>query len=128
MTYHTRIITLTYNDASVPTFETQAEIDEWHRALGRMVAYGLRTAPTDESVIEWVPMAFGTRPTEIDAAYHAPIISQPIKYEDGGARYLGSPAAKLDGFANELKNLTDGRRPFVMGAVLHGDGKWGFHS
>ena len=123
-----RLVVIDYNPANLPTFRTSAEIDEYHRALGRMLAYGL-LREAEEDTVQLVQAAFTTAPLEICATYHQPISSQRERYPDGQPKYLGSSAEHNDAFFNAVRteSLNQGR-PFVMAAILHQDGKWAFHS
>jgi hypothetical protein len=126
--YHTRIINLSYRDEDLPTFSTQEEIDAWHAAVGRMVLYGMRKEAMEDT-IQMVNMGLTTKPAELCASYHATLPACAEKYEDGHARYIGSTAELVTNATSELHNRSQAvGRSFVMAAVLHSDGKWGFHS
>ncbi len=120
---HTRVLVLNYFEDEVPLHATDKEQQEWHAALGRMVAYGLYhdRNPAEESTTQYVRLSFREQPVEIDACYHKPV--PLLRYEDGMAKFIGSP----DEVISNLSFMLSGS-PFVMGAVLHSDGKWGFHS
>ncbi len=122
---HTRVIVLNYFEDEVPLHATGKEQQEWYAALGRMVAYGLYHAnnPAEDSSTQYVRLALRKRPVEIDAVYHKPVPKQ--RYGDGTPRFLGTPEEAIK---NLCESLTEQGSQFVMGAVLHGDGKWGFHS
>ena len=122
--YHQRVVVLKYNERTIPKFQTQAEIDAWHQAVGRMVCYGL----IQDGLEDATDLVFGTitdRPLELCCGYYPAQPSYPEKYEDGYPKVLGSLASKVEQFVTMLNG---GRRPFVVGAILHSDGKWGFHS
>lgn len=123
--YHTRVFVLNYSNDSLPKFETAAEIDEYHRALGRMVAYGM--APSDEDTVTLVAAGITQNPLEVCAAYYYPLPAQ--RMENGERWYIGSASevvgTLIDTLAEKSKAL---HRPFVMAAVKHNDGKFGFHS
>ena len=122
-TYHSRVINLFYNGDKLPTFKTDEELNEWHRALGRLVAYGLqREAEAD--TVQLVEIA-ALYPVEMTAIYSRPMAALNM-HPDGYTRYLGSLAAALYDYVADCWSR-EGGRPFVIGAVLHGD-KWGFHS
>lgn len=127
-TFQRRIINLTYRSDTLPTFETQDAQDDYYRALGRMVAFGmLRSVESD--TIQVVNAAITARPLEICATYHPPVSAQPEQYADGHRKYIGSPSERTDQLITAM--LEDARKegsPFVMAAVRHGDGRWGFHS
>ena len=122
---HTRVLVLNYFEDEVPLHATDREQQEWYAALGRMVAYGLyhdkfRAA---DSTTQYVRLALRKNPVEIDAYYHKPVPQQ--RYGDGTPKFVRTAYQYL----NELRyELTTPKDCFVMGAVLHGDGKWGFHS
>lgn len=122
-TYHNRVINLFYKDSEVPMFKTDEEMNEWHRALGRLVAYGLqREAEAD--TVQLVDISTLSK-DDMTAVYSRPMAALNM-HPDGYTRYLGSPAAALYDYVADCRNREEGR-PFVLGAVLHGD-KWGFHS
>lgn len=127
-TWQKRLVVIDYNPSNLPTFGTSAEIDEYHRALGRMVAYGL-LHEAEEDTVQLVQAALATAPLEICATYHQPISSQRERYADGQPKYIGSSAERNDNFLNAVRTESLSRgRPFVMAAILHQDGKWAFHS
>ena len=120
---HTRVIVLTYFEDEVPLHATGKEQQEWYAVLGRMVAYGLyhdRNKAEDNST-QYVKLGFRKNPIEIDAVYHRPL--PQLRHEDGHAEYLGTPEEALTNLQFMLFC-----NPIVMGAVLHSDGTWGFHS
>lgn len=122
---HTRVVVLNYFEDEVPLHTTDKEQQEWYAALGRMVAYGLYNdrSKAEDSTTQYVSLGFRKKPMEIDACYHMPVL-QP-RYEVWGAKYVGT----ADQYLQELQYLlTTPKNGFVMGAVLHSDGKWGFHS
>ena len=122
---HTRVLVLNYFEDEVPLHATDKEQQEWYAALGRMVAYGLYhdRNPAEESTTQYVRLGFRENPVEIDACYHKPVLQQ--RYEDGTPKFVGTADQGL----NDLRDhLTTPKDCFVMGAVLHSDGKWGFHS
>ena len=121
---HTRVLVLNYFEDEVPLHATDKEQQEWYAALGRMVAYGLyhdkfRAA---DSTTQYVRLALRKNPVEIDAVYHKPVPQQ--RYEDGTPKFVGTAGQDI----KELREHLASSNPFVMGAVLHSDGKWGFHS
>jgi len=126
--YQRRIVNLTYFPDALPSFDNQEAQDDYYRALGRMVAFGLLRNPDDDA-IQVVNAAITNHPLEICATYHPPVPAQPERYADGHRKYLGSPGERTDTLITTM--LEDARkqgRPFVMAAVFHNDGKWGFHS
>jgi len=123
-----RIFSLSYTPEHMPTFQTQEEIDEFHRAIGRMVTYGL-TRSSRETHLELVTAQLTHAPLELCAVYHPPVLAQPHQYADGTPRYLDSPAQSTDTLIQTLgAQSAKAGRPFVMAAVRHMDGQWGFHS
>lgn len=124
-TMNQRVIKLTYFPEKLPKFETQAEIDEWHRAIGRTVVFGM--GDTGEDVVELVHAFITTNPLEIEAAYYPKIPSlNPLT---DALRYVGSNRETLDAAWKQLEvKALDIGTPFVMGAVQGSDGKFGFHS
>lgn len=126
--FHKRVFVFTYFDEDLPKFETQEEIDEWHRALGRMVAYGLNRDATEDT-IEIVTAGLTTKPLEVCAGYHARLPVTDVKDADGNLCYYKGDGAKLDTVLDQLTIKARGQhRAFVMAAVKHSDGKFGFHS
>ena len=120
--FNTRVIVLHYDSTNVPIFKTAEERHDWERALGRLVTYGLQGEGEDGTQL--VNMTFGMDPTEIQAAYYPPV---PVpRDEEGFAVYRGSPDQAVDALRERLREGSG--RPFVIGAVLHEDREWGFHS
>ena len=122
---HTRVLVLNYFEDEVPLHATDREQQEWYAALGRMVAYGLYhdKNKAEDSSTQYVRLGFRKSPVEIDACYHKPVLQQ--RYEDGTPKFVRT----ADQYLNELRyELTTPNDCFAMGAVLHSDGKWGFHS
>jgi hypothetical protein len=121
---HTRVIVLNYFEDEVQLHTNDKEQQEWYAALGRMVAYGLYhdRNPAEELTTQYVDMGFRKDPVEIDAVYHEPV-PQP-RYEDGTPKFVGT----ADQDIKELRERLASSNCFIMGAVLRGDGKWGFHS
>ena len=109
---HKRILILTYFEDEVPLHNTDKEQQEWYAALGRMVAYDLRNErnKAEHDTMQYVSLGFRNNPLEIDACYQ-----KPVSYHN---------MASLNSLGEELSR---GDR-FVMGAVLHSDGVWSFHS
>jgi len=123
--YHQMALVLNYSEDALPTFKTQAEVDAWHQALGRMVAYGLLREAEDDST-RVVAGHVGRNPAEVLMTYYPPVLA--TRDADGFTRTLNTPKGALDGV---IQNLLDKGRHgygFTMGAVLHSDGKWGYHS
>ena len=122
---HTRVVVLHYFEDEVPLHTTDKEQQEWYAALGRMVAYGLYNDrnKAEDSSTQFVRLDLRKNPVEIGACYHKQVL-QP-RYEDGEPKYVETATQYL----HELQDkLTTQKSGFVMGAVLHSDGKWGFHS
>ena len=121
-----RVVRLFWFDGAIPEFETTAELKEWHEAVGRMVTYGMHHDHDDDTV-QYVNISFSTDQREFTGAFYTTLIAQPEKYKDGGAKYIGSPLAKVDQFHDEIREF--GSRAYVLGAVKSCiDGKWKFHS
>ena len=125
-TFHTRLINLNYAQEDLPRFETDEETQRWYAAVGRMVLYGMYDQQ-DRDTVQLVSATIATNPVEMDAGYFPRVPSTTETWEDGSPRYFDSPSAKVENFLVEFRNMSDGRA-FVMGAVLHSDGKFGFHS
>ena len=121
--YHQRVFVMNYDEQSLPKFETQEELDEFHKAVGRMVCYGLMYGAQEDRV-DVVVGNLTRKPLELCCAFHE---SQEgfLRYADGSHRYTGSPFEAVSQFVDRMK----GERPFVMAAVksTHDD-KFGFHS
>lgn len=109
---HTRILVLNYFEDDVPVHDTKEEQDKWYAALGRMVAYGLRNErnKAEQDTMQYVSLGFRKNPLEIDACYESSV------------SYQNMPSL------NSLREELSRSNRFVMGAVLHSDGEWGFHS
>lgn len=122
---HTRVVVLNYFEDEVPLHTTDKEQQEWYAALGRMVAYGLYNDrnKAEDSSTQFVRLDLRKNPVEIGACYHKQV-PQP-RYDDGAPRYVGTAYQALRGLQD---TLTTPETCFVMGAVLHSGGKWGFHS
>ena len=125
-TYHTRLINLCYAQEDLPRFETDEETQRWYAAVGRMVLYGMYE-PQERDTLQLVSATIATNPVEMDAGYFPRVPTTTETWGDGSPKYLNSPSAKVENFITEFRNLSSGRA-FVMGAVLHSDGKFGFHS
>jgi len=126
--YHTRVLVLNYSDEDMPQFETQKEIDAWYQAVGRMVLYGMRKDAA-EGTIQLVTARLSKSPTELCASYYPTLPACAEKCSDGFGRYIGSMSEVVDNLTDQLHERSQEQgRAFVMGAVLHSDGTWGFHS
>ena len=124
---HVRVVRLFWFDGSLPTFENTKELKEWYEAVGRMVTYGMHDTDGKDDTVQYVSGSFCTDQREFTFAFYPTLIAQPEKYKDGGAKYIGSPLAKVDQFHDEMREY--GNHAYVLGAVKSCiDGKWGFHS
>ena len=122
--YHERILHIHYSDEDLPTFQSNEEHAAWLQAVGRMVVYGMHNNDRDE-VFELVTAGFTTNPFELDCHYW-PKLPGRIDYE---IPYETNPTVMAANMEVALRNMMPKQaRPFTIGAVLHGDGKWGFHS
>lgn len=120
-TFHTRVVVVHYDSNDVRVFETETEEEgqKWYRALGRLVAYGLQGKDRDDST-QLMSLSLGN--PEMTACYHNPL---PVPRDrDGFEIYSGSPDQAVSVMWDRLRS----EQPFVLGAVLHDDGEWGFHS
>ena len=119
---HKRILILTYFEDEVPLHNTDKEQQEWYAALGRMVAYGLRNEANkaEHDTMQYVSLGFRKNPLEIDACYNSEVVRQAE-----GKFPHDLPKQCLNTLHD---NLTMKGESFVMGAVLHSDGVWSFHS
>lgn len=127
-TFHKRVFVLTYFDEDLPKFETQEEVDDWYRALGRMVAYDLNRDDTEDT-IELVTAGLTTNPLEVCAGYHARLPVTDVYDDQGNPCFYQGDGAKLDNVLDGLAFKARGKhRAFTMAAVKHSDGKFGFHS
>lgn len=136
MSYHRRVIALSYKSESLPMFASNAEQDEFHRIIGRLVTYGMQRDASVPSQQELVTIS-AFYPEEMVAQYfpaqperNKPYPNKP--YPNSKAMYyLGSQEEELDSFINKYVTLATGTgkpRAFVLGAVKHSDGKYGTHS
>lgn len=127
-TYNEIVFRLTYSPQDLPTFETQAACDDFFKALGRMVHYAMQDNRQEQDEVRIVNAHMTTNPLEVCAAYHAALPAAEIG-EDGYPYYYrgaqGKLSAALDPLIEQSKNI---HRPFVMAAVQHQDGTFGFHS
>lgn len=124
--YHRRVIDLHYCDEDLPTFTSDAEMNAWYQALGRMVAFGMHNDKSTDTV-ELITGGLTTRPYEICLTYHPRLPAYDTWPETGEKKYLGSPDDQLHCLVKSLRDRMTGSG-FTMGAVLHNDGHWGFHS
>lgn len=123
--YHTRIFVLAYSDLALEKLRN-TNIDAFHQALGRQVAYNL-FRDRDEDMVEYVSASL--HDNEVVACHHPMLKALPEVYGDGVKRYIGSNQEQVNCFDQALRAKTqDLGRPFVLGAILHSDGQWGFHS
>lgn len=121
--YHQRVISLHYSEKDLPRFETDAEVRAWHEAVGRMVCYGLQREAQDDTV-QLVSGGLSVKPLELCLTYYEP--KMPERWEDGTRKIVNTPEGYLDDALIKLRQAAS--RSFTMAAVLHQDGKWGFHS
>ena len=123
--YHQRVIVLNYSEDDVPTFNNQKDQDAWYQALGRMVAYGMQRDAVDDST-QIVAGNLRRNPLEICLTYSPPAIAMR---DDDGYRVHSGTKSMVDHHIWEAQHhMSDTGRSFTMGAVLHSDNKWGFHS
>ena len=129
MAYHRRIFSLTYDSAQLPMFETDAEMQDYCAAVGRMVVYGLQRDAAAEASVQLVTAGITQKPLELCCAYSQPLLEKADTYRSGTPRYIDSTAQEVDIFMGTLRGRADALgRAFVMAAVKHSDGKFGFHS
>lgn len=125
--YHQRFFVLHYDEKSLPRFETDEGLQDFYAALGRMMFYGLHREAT-EDLVDIVTAGITQNPLEITAAYHRPLPARD-KWEDGTSKYIDSNSEACDELVKKLTHRArEQGRAFVMGAVKHNDGKFGFHS
>lgn len=126
--YHKRVFILHYCGEDVPMFATDAERDDYLKAVGYLVTYGM-SRDADEDMLEVVTAGLTGKPLEIDAAYHARLPVTDVKDAEGYPIFYKGDGAKLDAALDPLiGKAREKHRAFVMGAVKHNDGKFGFHS
>lgn len=123
--YHQMVLVLNYSEDTLPTFKTPAEVDAYHQALGRMVAYGMLQEAEDDST-RVVTGRTGRNPAEVLMTYYQPVLVTRDSY--GFTRTLNTPKGALDGIIGNLLDKGWHGHGFTMGAVLHSDGKWGDRS
>lgn len=110
-----RAVFINYDQTKLD-FKSTAEEDEFHKALGRLVAYNMSSNVQD--AVEYVEFFIDSN-REIKAAYYYALMANA----DG--RWTNDNL-----FCNgqrTLQSLQRGPRPFVLGARLR-DGKYTFHS
>ena len=121
MKCHNRVINLTYFEHNLPKHKSAEEVDEWHRALGRAVAYGLQRE-AEEDTVQFVHITLD-RDADMLAVYYKALPAYTMV-----AGYHGGHLADIDGALGKLKTSSEELgKPFVIGAVLS-NGKYGFHS
>lgn len=100
-------------------FETQAEMDEFHKAVGRMVM-----AMSDRSgkdVLEYVEISILDRGTELLSVFYPPLSS--------GDTLRGCNKLTDDVAIEQKLARKDLGKAFVMGGIKHEPGEpWTFHS
>lgn len=125
--YHQRFFVLHYDEKSLPKFETGAEVQDFYAALGRMMFYGLQREATEDRV-DIVTAGITQNPVEITAAYHRPLPARDT-WGDGTPKYIDSTSWACDELVKKLTHAArEQGRAFVMAAVKHNDGEFGFHS
>ena len=123
--YHQRVIILNYSEDDVPAFTNHADQNARYQALGRMVAYNLQPDAVDDST-QIVTGHLRRNPLEICLSYPPPAVAVS---DDDGYRVHSGTKSMVDHHIWEAQHhISDTGRPFTMGAVLHNDNKWGFHS
>ena len=122
--FHRRVITLTYFD--LPEFANREEQDEWHRALGRMVAYGLQRE-AENNTVQSVTLNLDPRGSgDIVGAYLPALQASEIHPEYG---FVSTENSRTFYLAEDiLQRPYTTCHAFVIGAVKDHDGKYGFHS
>jgi hypothetical protein len=127
--FHTRVLVINYSSDEIPKFATDKEHQAWLVAVGRMVVYGMGDKNDGEvDSIDLVRGGFGKNPLEFCCTYSR---SLPMygKDSEGWSVVAGSEWERLSnfesGFLDAARKLGHG---FTIGAVLHSDGEWGFHS
>lgn len=116
-TYHERVVTLNYTEKDIPKFNNQKDYDDWLKAIGRLVTYGIDPQGVDVDTVQLVNINLGQ--DESVACYYERKLQ---RNEDG--TYLCSNTSEL---SNLKLRLMEGVRAFVLGAVKSQDG-YGFHS
>ena len=121
MKCHNRVINLTYFEHDLPKHKSAEEVDEWHRALGRAVAYCMQRE-AEEATVQFVHITLD-RDADMLAVYYKALPAYTMV-----AGYHGGHLADIDGALGKLKTSSEELgKPFVIGAVLS-NGKYGFHS
>ena len=123
--YHQRVIILNYSEDDVPAFTNQADQNAWYQALGRMVAYNLQPDAVDDST-QIVTGHLRRNPLEICLSYPPPAVA--VRDDDGYRVHSGTKSMVDHHIWEAQHHMSDTGRSFTMGAVLHSDNKWGFHS
>lgn len=123
--YHQRVIILNYSEDDVPAFTNQADQNAWYQALGRMVAYNLQPDAVDDST-QIVTGHLRRNPLEICLSYPPPAVA--VRDDDGYRVHSGTKSIVDHHIWEAERRMRDTGRSFTMGAVLHNDNKWGFHS
>jgi len=115
MQMNQRMVMLTYFQGEV-RFDTQAEQDEFHKAMGRMVMAML--AQPGPEACEFVEVFIQSKSSELLGVFHPPVGLDNEASTQLQAALLQQKQARV--------RLP---KPFVMGSVKHGPGEpWTFHS
>ena len=118
MKCHNRVINLTYFEHNLPKHKSAEEVDEWHRALGRAVAYGLQRE-AEEDTVQFVHITL-SKDEEMLSSYYKPMPTTPYT--------VSRLISNIDETLSKLRGASlEHGQPFVTGAVLS-NGKYGFHS
>ncbi len=99
-------------------FDTTHDVDEFHKAVGRMVMFGLPEAGSQD--VQLIEMHVA-QDKEVTGCYHT-VVRQSDNYKDNAKFYA------LDDAITQFKQP----HPFVVGAVprkeIDGTTSWSFHS
>ena len=115
-------VRISYDSANM-TFDSDAKIQAFHAALGRMVAYQMACPCRGERLVTLSIQGEHDGTKEIVGCYYPSI---PARNFD--SLYRGTPEQIITDAVGALR-VASGGRPFVLGAVPQDDGtRYGFHS
>lgn len=122
--YHTRVFIFDFQDDKLPQFKTREDYEKFEAMIGRMVMYGCYDQqPCD--TIQYANGFIAPAGDEMIVSYRK-LEAQPETWDDGSRKYMNSPLAAVETFKGAMQR--EGASYITIGAVLHDDKKWGFHS
>ena len=117
--FHKRVVTIDYCSDDLPV----GNQEEFHRALGRAVAYGMRNLP-EQDTVQLVTVALDSRGNdtpEIGAAYWAAKTAYTVEYRNMEPYFRAANDA-VSGLKSDRPQI------YICGVPDAAAGKYGFHS